>query len=59
MANAPRISFEFFPPKTPLAHLNLGRAVGELAVLRPDFVSITYGAGGSDRHRTGDVVAWM
>lgn len=39
--------------------MNLGKAVGELQGLSPDFVSITYGAGGSDRHRTGDVVKWM
>jgi methylenetetrahydrofolate reductase (NADPH) len=53
------LSFEFFPPKTTSAQLTLGRTVAELAPLHPDFVSITYGAGGSDRHRTGDVVAWM
>jgi methylenetetrahydrofolate reductase (NADPH) len=53
------LSFEFFPPKTTAAALTLGRTVAELAPLRPDFASITYGAGGSDRHRTGDVVAWM
>lgn len=53
------LSFEFFPPKTDSARLSLGKAVGELEVLAPDFVSITYGAGGSDRHRTADVVGWM
>jgi len=53
------LSFEFFPPKTPGGHLTLGRTVAALEPLRPDFVSITYGAGGSDRHRTGDVVEWM
>lgn len=53
------LSFEFFPPKSDNARLMLGRTVGELEALGPDFVSITYGAGGSDRHRTGDVVAWM
>ncbi len=53
------MSFEFFPPKTSAAHLTLGRTVSSLEELEPDFVSITYGAGGSDRHRTGDVVNWM
>jgi methylenetetrahydrofolate reductase (NADPH) len=53
------LSFEFFPPKTTNAQMNLGKAVGELQALAPDFVSITYGAGGSDRHRTGEVVGWM
>jgi methylenetetrahydrofolate reductase (NADH) len=53
------LSFEFFPPKTAAAQLTLGHTVAELESLKPDFVSITYGAGGSDRHRTGDVVNWM
>jgi len=53
------LSFEFFPPKTAGAHLTLGRTIAELEAYAPDFVSITYGAGGSDRHRTGDVVEWM
>ncbi|MBG7604482.1 MAG: methylenetetrahydrofolate reductase [Actinobacteria bacterium] len=53
------LSFEFFPPKTTAAQLTLGRTVGALEALEPDFVSITYGAGGSDRHRTGDVVNWI
>ncbi len=53
------LSFEFFPPKTTNAQMTLGKAVGELELLHPDFVSITYGAGGSDRHRTGEVVSWM
>lgn len=53
------LSFEFFPPKTAGAQLTLGRTVAALEQLHPDFVSVTYGAGGSDRHRTGDVVTWM
>ena len=53
------LSFEFFPPKTPAANLTLGRTVAAIESLDPDFVSITYGAGGSDRHRTGEVVSWM
>jgi methylenetetrahydrofolate reductase (NADPH) len=59
LAEKRTLSFEFFPPKTPGAHLTLGRTVAALESLHPDFVSITYGAGGSDRHRTGDVVGWM
>ncbi|WP_420452653.1 methylenetetrahydrofolate reductase [Ilumatobacter sp.] len=59
LAEKRTLSFEFFPPKTPNATMQLGRAVGELEALEPDFVSITYGAGGSDRHRTGEVVSWM
>jgi methylenetetrahydrofolate reductase (NADPH) len=53
------LSFEFFPPKTPSANMTLGRTVAAIESLHPDFVSITYGAGGSDRHRTGEVVEWM
>ena len=59
LAKRRTLSFEFFPPKTSSAQMNLGKAVGELESLTPDFVSITYGAGGTDRHRTGDVVKWM
>ena len=59
LASRRTLSFEFFPPKTTNAQMNLGKAVGELQALAPDFVSITYGAGGSDRHRTGEVVGWM
>jgi methylenetetrahydrofolate reductase (NADPH) len=53
------LSFEFFPPKTAAAQLTLGRTVTALETLDPSFVSVTYGAGGSDRHRTGDVVNWL
>lgn len=59
LAQRRTLSFEFFPPKSTNAQMNLGKAVGELQALSPDFVSITYGAGGSDRHRTGEVVKWM
>lgn len=59
LASKRTLSFEFFPPKSDKARLTLGKTVGELEALNPDFVSITYGAGGSDRHRTGDIVGWM
>jgi len=52
-------SFEFFPPKTDSAQLSLGRAIAELEPLAPSFVSVTYGAGGSSRQRTREVVTWV
>jgi methylenetetrahydrofolate reductase (NADPH) len=52
-------SFEFFPPKTDAAQLTLGRTIAELEPLGPSFVSVTYGAGGSTRDRTHQVVAWV
>ena len=48
----PQISFEFFPPKSPRASLSLLESVHRLAPLGPDFVSVTYGAGGGTRERT-------
>src|SRR5215216_2249109 len=52
-------SFEFFPPKTDAAQLSLGRTIAELEPLAPSFVSVTYGAGGSTRARTREVVTWV
>lgn len=46
------ISFEFFPPSSEKAEENLWEAVNKLKVLSPEFVSVTYGAGGSTRERT-------
>ena len=54
--NAPRVSFEFFPPKTPEAEASLWKTVERLAPLNPEFVSITYGADGSTRERTHEVI---
>ncbi|MAW25177.1 MAG: methylenetetrahydrofolate reductase [NAD(P)H] [Gammaproteobacteria bacterium] len=54
--SALRVSFEFFPPKTPEAEASLWKTVERLAPLNPEFVSITYGADGSTRERTHQVI---
>ena len=59
LARGRTFSFEFFPPKTDAAQLSLGRTIAELETLNPSFVSVTYGAGGSTRERTRDLVTWM
>jgi len=56
-ADRPTFSFEFFPPKTEEGLANLFDAVSELRPLTPDFVSVTYGAGGSTRHKTIEIVS--
>lgn len=52
----PSLSFEFFPPKSAAAWEDLYQAIRELEPLRPSFVSVTYGAGGSTRELTHDLV---
>ena len=59
IASGRTFSFEFFPPKTDTAQLSLGRTIAELESLSPSFVSITYGAGGSTRQRTQELVQWI
>jgi len=54
--NSPTFSFEFFPPKTPEAAETLYQTIRELESYMPHFVSVTYGAGGSTRDLTHDLV---
>jgi methylenetetrahydrofolate reductase (NADPH) len=55
-AGKPLFSFEFFPPKTESGTANLAKTIHELRDLSPDFVSVTYGAGGSTRDLTVELV---
>ena len=50
------VSFEFFPPKSIEGSFRLWETLGVLAPLRPDFVSVTYGAGGTTRALTHQAV---
>ena len=52
----PTLSCEFFPPRTPEAIARLDLACRELAALRPEFFSVTFGAGGSTRDLTLETV---
>jgi methylenetetrahydrofolate reductase (NADPH) len=56
LASGPSYSFEFFPPKTPAAEEQLEQTLRDLQPLGPSYVSVTYGAGGTTRERTHDLV---
>lgn len=53
------VSFEFFPPRTDEMEAQLWRSIARLAPLKPSFVSVTYGAGGSTRERTHATIKRM
>jgi methylenetetrahydrofolate reductase (NADPH) len=52
----PTVSFEIFPPRTPAAAAGLWRTVEHLAAVRPDYISVTYGASGSTRESSRGLV---
>jgi methylenetetrahydrofolate reductase (NADPH) len=52
-------SFEFFPPKDEISAVDFGINVGQLMRLSPSFVTVTYGAGGSNQHKTFDLVNYL
>ena len=54
---SPLFSFEFFPPKSDEAVQQLEKTIADLGPLEPDYVSVTYGAGGSTREKTIDLVS--
>lgn len=56
-AKPPKVSFEFFPPKTVEMEQTLWQAIEKLEPLHPKYVSVTYGAGGSTRERTHHTIA--
>src|SRR5919202_421589 len=55
----PVFSFEFFPPKTDEGRETLENTLAVLKDDRPDYVSVTYGAGGSTRDRTVEITKWI
>ena len=59
LAEGPTLSFEFSPPRTPVAVERLRSTVDTLEKWSPDFVSVTYGAGGSTRENTRDAIVEM
>ena len=57
--HTPLLSFEFFPPRDEVGLESLKKAAGKLLAAQPDFVTVTYGAGGSTRDRTLQVCALL
>jgi methylenetetrahydrofolate reductase (NADPH) len=58
-SDGPVFSFEFFPPKTDEGERNLRATLEDLQAFHPDFVSVTYGAGGATQGRTVELTHWI
>jgi methylenetetrahydrofolate reductase (NADPH) len=58
-SDGPVFSFEFFPPKTDEGERNLRATLEDLRAFHPDFVSVTYGAGGATQGRTVELTHWI
>jgi len=58
-SDEPVFSLEFFPPKTDEGEQNLRATLDALGSLKPDYVSVTYGAGGSTRNKTVELTKWI
>jgi methylenetetrahydrofolate reductase (NADPH) len=56
MSSSPSFSFELFPPRTPEGAAKLPEVIRQLAAVRPDYFSVTHGAGGSDQEGTYDTI---
>ena len=57
--NSLKLSFEFFPPRTPAAEQSLHATIARLKQLRPDYFSVTFGAGGSTRDKTFETASFI
>ena len=57
--NSLKLSFEFFPPRTAAAEQNLHATIARLKLLRPDYFSVTFGAGGSTREKTFETASFI
>ena len=55
----PTLSFEVFPPKTEAAYESVEKAAGEIAKLKPSFMSVTYGAGGGTSRYTVEIASMI
>jgi methylenetetrahydrofolate reductase (NADH) len=58
-SKSPTVSFELFPPRSPKAAEKFDQTIDELVALKPDFVSVTFGAGGSTKEGSRQLIEKM